>query len=174
MPARSPRLLLPALTLLGSLAPALPAGSTSEPEATVRPIVRPLRCDYIKRLAVDYLDDDLPMPAALNTLSGTMPTAGPARFHLYAATNEVRFRWNVSSERRAIRIRVRRAPGSAPVPGTIRYTEANGFPHWEFRLQRRTPRARKAILDFSYRCTAPVVVYRWQIELDIPGTQPES
>ena len=125
-------------------------------------------CDVMTRLAVDYLNDPVTPNSAFHTNVGEVYADRIGKFHVYALTDDDRFRANVSFERRAISFRVHTPPGSEPVGGGVTYIEPSNQPVWLFAPGRHASASdRIAFLETTYQCVRPNVTYRTQFLMTV-------
>lgn len=139
-------------------ATAASAGEVSTQAA--RPVVRPLYCEFIKKLGLDFLNDSVSIPTAWNVTAGAVSYDRLAAFHVYALTNELRFWANVTSERRYITWKL------TGLQGKVYYAEQSGTPRYYFKPHIRS-RGKTGTLLATYRCTAPVTKYQAKFILTV-------
>lgn len=130
---------------------------------------RPIYCEFITRLGLDFLNDGIDPPAAFGILSGSVSHNQLASFHVYALTDDPRFYANVTSERRFLGAR------AVGLPGSFRFGGGRNNPRIFFNPARRAA-GRTGTLIFSYRCTKPRRIFTEQFTLTVtdPGGSPDS
>lgn len=145
-----------------------------------RSVDRPLWCDRISGLAVTYVNGGTDPPAAFQETTGTFD-GDTAYFRVYALSNEPRGYADVTSEYRfrnhpdrprVIRVRVRPAPGSHDVSGTVGYSNHSNENRIYYRPKHPYHLDRVALITFEYHCICPTARYRATFALKIPAQAP--
>lgn len=144
---------------LRSVSTAAAAGPDAPSQGGVRGM-RPLYCEYIKFLKLDFLNDQINPRNAFNVVVGAVSYDRLATFHVYATTDDPRFYANVTAEKRYIRWK------SYGLPGTFYYTESNSNPRWFF-TPKPAARGKTGTLEATYTCAAPREVYKARFTLTV-------
>ncbi len=137
------------------------AASAGEVSANrARPTYRPIYCDHITKLGLDFLNDTVKTPTAWNVTAGATSYDRLATFHVYALTDDPRFWANVSVERRYIKWK------RTGLKGKFYYAETSGDPRWFYKPHIKD-RGRTGTLLVTYNCTAPKVRYQTKFILTV-------
>lgn len=92
-------------TLFGMVLLAAPLGrGDAATEGVEEVTVSRVPYDFVTRLEIDWLDDEVEVPQAFNVNSGTMPVTGDARFRVFAMTDDPRYYYDVTSDFQPLRV----------------------------------------------------------------------
>lgn len=144
---------------LRTVSTAAAAGPDAPSQGGVRGL-RPLYCEYIKFLKLDFLNDQVGPRSAFNIVVGAVAYDRLATFHVYATTDDPRFYANVSVEKRYIRWK------AYGLKGKFYYTESNSNPRWFFSPHIKS-RGKTGTLEATYTCQAPREVYKARFTLTV-------
>lgn len=137
------------------------AASAGEVSANrARPSYRPIYCDHITKLGLDFRNDSVQIPTAWNVTAGATSYDRLAAFHVYALTDDPRFWANVTVERRHTRWK------RIGLKGKFYYAETSGDPRWFYKPHLKD-RGRTGTLLVTYNCTAPRVRYQTKFILTV-------
>jgi hypothetical protein len=142
-----------------------------------------LYSDLMSTLGIDYLNDENPPPHAFNVPSGTLAPGQSARFRVYALSqfggfptpDVTRFFLHPSGCPHSSptgRVRVRAAPGSANVAGTVRTIVEDGQAIVVYTPKRTASVDRAALIEFRYKMGLPGAVYLKVFPLTVQGVPP--
>lgn len=133
-----------------------------------RTVHRPIYCDQITHLEIDWLDDQIPVPAAFNVNAGAIYQDRLARFKIYAATDDPRFYADVTTEVKAIKFKLH------GLKGKFVYQQSSNIPVFYFKPKKKKKMAGKTgTIEVTYRCKAPRVNYKTRFFLTIlPSGEP--
>ncbi len=163
-----------AILLSNGLSPALgfqDGTPAPGPQAQVRGVANPRACGDLRWLALDLRNDGVPPAERIFRESGSAAADGTASFHVYAVIpgaeglNYV----NVSAERPALQLKVRRAPRSRGGAASVRYYDSDGDPRWIVRFQGRSSVDRFAVLTATYACVSRPLKYQKEFLIHMPA-----
>jgi hypothetical protein len=123
---------------------------------------RPFRCDAITKLDVDFLNDDVELPAAWSTNAGYVLRGQPAAFKIYVLTDDPGFYQEVTSCEKELRFRFHGIPRSR-----FRYEENDGDPRWVYTPLRRRIGGRTGTIEFQWKCNLPNETYTTNFVLTV-------
>jgi hypothetical protein len=121
---------------------------------------RPIYCDFITRLDLDFFNDNVPVPAAFDINAGAIHPDRLAAFQLFALTDDPRFYANVTTERKSIKVRVH------GLKGRFYYSESSGIPRIFFRPD-SDQAGKTGTITFYYQCRRPPEVFRTRFVLTV-------
>jgi hypothetical protein len=121
---------------------------------------RPIYADFITKLDLDFLNDSVTPTAAWQVNEGAVYEDRPAKFHVYALTDDIRFYANVTTEIKAIKFKLH------GLKGKFLYTESSNNPTFYFQPAKKQG-GKKGTITVSYKCTSPKVTYSTNFFLTI-------
>jgi O-antigen ligase len=121
---------------------------------------RPIYCDFITRLDVDFLNDNVPPTACWNINKGAIYEDRLARFHVYALTDDQRFYANVTTEIKSIKFKLH------GIKGKFTYSESSNNPTFYFTPKKKMG-GKTGSIDISYKCKSPNETYTTRFDLVI-------
>lgn len=129
------------------------SAGTAGKSANVGKAHRPIYCDFITRLDLDFLNDSVPPTACWNVNAGAIYEDRPAKFHVYALTDDNRFYANVTTEIKSIKFKLH------GIKGKFTYTESSNNPMFYFTPAKKQG-GKTGTIEVSYQCKSPNVTYK--------------
>ena len=158
-PSRLAAGLMRAAVALFAASGLLAAAAVHEAKASPCEVVgvpyRPVYCDRISKLDLDFLNDEIEPPSAWNVNAGAAYVGDQVAFQIYALTDDPRFYQNVTYEVKYLRFKFH----GFRRQHHLRYEERDGNPRWVLDLRRERPQRSTGTLEVRYRCKSPSVEF---------------
>jgi hypothetical protein len=127
---------------------------------------RPIYCDFITKLELDYLNDNVGPTSCWNVNSGAIYEDRLAKFHVYACTDDERFYANVTTEVKAIKFKLH------GIKGKFTYSASSNNPTFYFTPAKKQG-GKTGTIDVSYKCKSPNTTYTTRFVLTcLPSGDP--
>lgn len=143
-------------SLAMAVLPGVPIGSSDAASKGVEePLAGGVPADFITKLKIDWLDDDVELPQAYAVNSGVLPATGETRFRVLALTYDPRCAYDVTADLQ--RIRIPDQPGGNYRPRGRLSIHTHGL-----------GKGRGALPEFRYDVEQKAISYRprWNTRLD--------
>jgi hypothetical protein len=124
-------------------------GQRAHVAATVH---RPIYCDYITKLDLDFLNDIVNPPQCWNVNAGAVYEDRLAKFHVYALTDDARFYANVTTETKALKFKLH------GIKGKFKYNTSSNTPTFFFTPAKKQG-GKTGTIEVSYKCKNPNETY---------------
>ncbi len=121
---------------------------------------RPIYCDFITRLDLDFLNDGIPPTQAFDINAGSIYSDRLAVFHIFALTDDKRFFADVTSEGDNIRFKLH------GLQGKFSYSASSNDPRY-FYTPSPKDKGKTGTIEVSYECRRPAEIFRTRFTLTI-------
>jgi hypothetical protein len=135
-------------------------GSTGQRAHIARDVHRPIYCDFITKLDLDFLNDQVGPTACWNVNAGAVYEDRLAKFHVYALTDDARFYANVTTETKAIKFKLH------GIKGKFAYNTSSNIPTYFFTPAKKQG-GKTGTVTVSYKCNQPNETYTTNFVLTI-------